>query len=180
MEALRGFDFMDNRPIGVFDSGLGGLTAVRELRRILPGEDIIFFGDTGRVPYGSRSPHIIKEYAKQCMDFLEKQDVKMILVACGTVSSVLGEDIALSVGNGSVIAIFSLVHLQVNIKRSRNDTVACRCDGVGEPREGRPDEHGAAHQKRQHRQHQRALRASCLCHFFIFLLYRFLNDKRAY
>ena len=82
---------MDNRPIGVFDSGLGGLTAVRELRRILPGEDIVFFGDTGRVPYGSRSPHIIKEYAKQCMDFLEKQDVKMILVACGTVSSVLGE-----------------------------------------------------------------------------------------
>ena len=83
---------MDNRPIGVFDSGLGGLTAVRELRRILPGEDIVFFGDTGRVPYGSRSPHIIKEYAKQCMDFLEKQDVKMILVACGTVSSVLGEE----------------------------------------------------------------------------------------
>ena len=51
---------MDNRPIGVFDSGLGGLTAVRELRRILPNEDIVFFGDTGRVPYGSRSPHIIK------------------------------------------------------------------------------------------------------------------------
>ncbi|MBE6882412.1 MAG: glutamate racemase [Oscillospiraceae bacterium] len=84
---------MDNRPIGVFDSGLGGLTAVRELRRVLPAEDIVFFGDTGRVPYGSRSPHIIKEYAKQCMDFLEKQNVKMILVACGTVSSVLGEDI---------------------------------------------------------------------------------------
>lgn len=87
------YDDMDNRPIGVFDSGLGGLTAVRELRRILPGEDIVFFGDTGRVPYGSRSPHIIKEYAKQCMDFLEKQNVKMILVACGTVSSVLGENI---------------------------------------------------------------------------------------
>lgn len=84
---------MDNRPIGVFDSGLGGLTAVRELRRVLPSEDIVFFGDTGRVPYGSRSPHIIKEYAKQCMDFLEKQDVKLILVACGTVSSVLGENI---------------------------------------------------------------------------------------
>ncbi len=83
---------MDNRAIGVFDSGLGGLTAVRELRRILPNEDIVFFGDTGRVPYGSRSPHIIKEYAKECMDFLERQQVKMILVACGTVSSVLGED----------------------------------------------------------------------------------------
>ena len=47
---------MDNRPIGVFDSGLGGLTGVRELRKRLPHEDIIYFGDTGRVPYGSRSP----------------------------------------------------------------------------------------------------------------------------
>ena len=46
---------MDTRPIGVFDSGLGGLTAVRQLRRVLPGEDIIYFGDTGRVPYGSRA-----------------------------------------------------------------------------------------------------------------------------
>ena len=45
---------MDPRPIGVFDSGLGGLTAVRQLRRVLPGEDIVYFGDTGRVPYGSR------------------------------------------------------------------------------------------------------------------------------
>ncbi len=84
---------MDKRPIGVFDSGLGGLTAVRELRRILPNENIVFFGDTGRVPYGSRSPHIIKEYAEECMNFLEKQNVKLILVACGTVSSVLGENI---------------------------------------------------------------------------------------
>ena len=49
---------MDNRPIGVFDSGLGGLTGVRELRKRLPHEDIIYFGDTGRVPYGSRSPEI--------------------------------------------------------------------------------------------------------------------------
>ena len=51
---------MDDRPIGVFDSGLGGLTAVRELRRLLPGEDIIYFGDTGRVPYGGRSPEAIE------------------------------------------------------------------------------------------------------------------------
>ena len=50
---------MDTRPIGVFDSGLGGLTAVRQLRRVLPGEDIIYFGDTGRVPYGSRGREII-------------------------------------------------------------------------------------------------------------------------
>ena len=81
---------MDKRPIGVFDSGLGGLTAVRELRRILPEENIVYFGDTGRVPYGSRSPEVIREYASQCMRFLEEQGVKLILVACGTVSSVFG------------------------------------------------------------------------------------------
>ena len=54
---------MDPRPIGVFDSGLGGLTALRELRRLLPGEELIYFGDTGRVPYGGRSRAIILRYA---------------------------------------------------------------------------------------------------------------------
>ncbi len=53
---------MDNRPIGVFDSGLGGLTAVRRLRELLPHEDIVYFGDTGRVPYGTRSEEPIRRY----------------------------------------------------------------------------------------------------------------------
>ena len=61
---------MDNRPIGVFDSGLGGLTAVKELMRIMPNEKILYFGDTGRVPYGSRSKSTIVRYAKQDMHFL--------------------------------------------------------------------------------------------------------------
>ncbi len=78
---------MDKRPIGVFDSGLGGLTAVRQLRRILPGEDIVYFGDTGRVPYGPRSPQTLRQYAGQDIRFLLSQDVKYILAACGTVSS---------------------------------------------------------------------------------------------
>ena len=78
---------MDNRPIGVFDSGLGGLTGVRELRKHLPHEDIIYFGDTGRVPYGSRSPEIILQYARQDIAFLLSKDVKCIMAACGTVSS---------------------------------------------------------------------------------------------
>ena len=82
---------MDNRPIGVFDSGLGGLTVVRELLRHLPNEDIVYFGDTGRVPYGSRSPEIIKRYTAQDSAFLLEQDVKYIIAACGTVSSVAGE-----------------------------------------------------------------------------------------
>src|SRR5699024_338 len=78
---------MDNRPIGVFDSGLGGLTAVKELMRILPNERILYFGDTGRVPYGSRGRETIRRYAKQDMNFLLQHDVKAVLAACGTVSS---------------------------------------------------------------------------------------------
>ncbi len=74
-------------PVGVFDSGLGGLTAVREIKKILPCEDIIYFGDTGRLPYGTRSPEIIKKYACDDMNFLLTNSVKAVLVACGTVSS---------------------------------------------------------------------------------------------
>ncbi len=77
----------DDRPIGVFDSGLGGLTAVKELRRLLPGEDIIYFGDTGRVPYGTRGRDTIVAYARQDIAFLLSKNVKTILAACGTVSS---------------------------------------------------------------------------------------------
>ena len=78
---------MDNRAIGIFDSGLGGLTAVKEMRRLLPNENIIYFGDTARIPYGSRSKETIIKYAVQDIDFLLKQDVKVVLAACGTVSS---------------------------------------------------------------------------------------------
>lgn len=78
---------MDDRPIGVFDSGLGGLTTVRELCRLLPEEDIVYFGDTGRVPYGSRSRETIVKYARQDVAFLRTFDLKAIVVACGTVST---------------------------------------------------------------------------------------------
>ena len=78
---------MDNRPIGVFDSGLGGLTAVAEIRKILPSENIIYFGDTSRVPYGGRSKEILLKYARQDVAFLRSFDMKAIVVACGTVST---------------------------------------------------------------------------------------------
>ncbi len=78
---------MDNRPIGVFDSGLGGLTAMSRLMEVLPGEDIIYFGDTGRVPYGGRSKDTIIKYARQDIAFLMQFDIKAIVVACGTVST---------------------------------------------------------------------------------------------
>lgn len=79
---------MDSRPIGVFDSGLGGLSVIKELNRVLPDENIIYFGDTGRVPYGTRSAETIVKYAKEDEKFLLSHDVKLIIAACGTVSSV--------------------------------------------------------------------------------------------
>lgn len=82
---------MDNRPIGVFDSGLGGLSAVRHLQDLLPGENIIYFGDTGRVPYGTRSRDTIQRYADEDCNLLLSKDVKYIIAACGTVSSVAYE-----------------------------------------------------------------------------------------
>lgn len=78
---------MSSQPIGVFDSGLGGLTAVKQLRAILPYENIVYFGDTGRVPYGNRSVETIQRYAAQDASFLLSHNVKMIIAACGTVSS---------------------------------------------------------------------------------------------
>lgn len=74
--------------IGVFDSGLGGLSAVKELMNVLPNENIVYFGDTGRVPYGNRSRDTIIKYAHQDVNFLLKNNVKVIIAACGTVSSV--------------------------------------------------------------------------------------------
>ena len=73
--------------IGIFDSGLGGLTAVREIAERLPSEDIVYFGDTGRVPYGTRSAETIIKYSIEDMNFLSSFGVDCILVACGTVSS---------------------------------------------------------------------------------------------
>ena len=78
---------MDQRPIGVFDSGQGGLTAVREIQSILPSENIIYFGDTSRVPYGGRSPEILLRYARQDVRFLQSFGIKALLIACGTVST---------------------------------------------------------------------------------------------
>lgn len=83
----------DNRPIGVFDSGLGGLCALRRLRELMPNEELIYFGDTGRTPYGTRSEEKIKEYASGDVRLLLKHGVKAILAACGTVSAIALEDL---------------------------------------------------------------------------------------
>ena len=78
---------MDNRVIGIFDSGLGGLTAVRQLRRIMPREHFVFFGDTARNPYGPRSKPELTKFGRQNIAFLKTFNPKAIIVACGTISA---------------------------------------------------------------------------------------------
>lgn len=77
----------DKRPIGVFDSGIGGLTVVRELRKQLPNESIVYFGDTARVPYGNKSPETVIRYAKEATYLLLQYDIKALVVACNTASA---------------------------------------------------------------------------------------------
>jgi glutamate racemase len=78
---------MPHRPIGIFDSGLGGLTVARELCARLPLERIVYLGDTARVPYGTKSAQTVVQYAKRNMQFLRTHRVKAVVVACNTVSA---------------------------------------------------------------------------------------------
>ncbi len=79
---------MNKRPIGIFDSGVGGLTVFREIRRVFPFEDIVYFGDTARVPYGPKSARTVIDYSLQNARFLQQCGAKIIIVACNTSSSV--------------------------------------------------------------------------------------------
>lgn len=78
---------MDNRAIGMFDSGIGGLTVVKEVINQLPNENIIYFGDTARVPYGSKTKETITKYSRQIIKFLLSKNVKAVIIACNTASS---------------------------------------------------------------------------------------------
>ena len=88
----------DNRPIGVFDSGLGGLTVLKEIMDLLPQESTIYFGDSGRTPYGSKSPETIIKFSRQIVRFLLAKQVKMIVIACNTASSFAYEDVCAYAG----------------------------------------------------------------------------------
>lgn len=82
---------MNNSPIAIFDSGVGGLSVFREIEKLMPNENLIYFGDTARVPYGTRSAETIKKFVKSDLNFLFKFDPKFIVVACGTASCVGAE-----------------------------------------------------------------------------------------
>lgn len=77
----------NNNPIGIFDSGVGGLTVMREFIKEMPNENLVYFGDTARVPYGSKSKEIVTEYSKQIVNFLQTKNVKMIVIACNTATA---------------------------------------------------------------------------------------------
>jgi len=76
------------RSIGIFDSGVGGLTVLREIMKVMPQEDTIYFGDTARVPYGTKSPETVIRYSEEIAAFLVKKEIKLLVVACNTASSV--------------------------------------------------------------------------------------------
>lgn len=81
---------LTQRPIGVFDSGVGGLTVVRALMERLPNENIVYFGDTARVPYGVKSRGTIETFTAQIVEFLMQNDVKALVIACNTIAAVAG------------------------------------------------------------------------------------------
>jgi len=110
---------MDKRrkPIGVFDSGLGGLTVVKEIIKLLPNENIIYLGDTARVPYGTRSKEIIKKFSEENVNFLLKKNVKCIVIACHTSSAVAGNYLKKKFKN---IPIFDVVNpVLENLRESK-------------------------------------------------------------
>lgn len=114
----------NNLPIGVFDSGLGGLTALEELHRLMPNEDIVYFGDSARIPYGTKSPSVIKKFALQDARFLVSKGVKAILVACGTVSSNCLSDIATETGLPVIGVIDAAAKAAADIAKCGSGTVA--------------------------------------------------------
>lgn len=90
---MSGQEEWHNSPIGVFDSGVGGLTVAREIMRQLPNERIVYFGDTARVPYGNKSKETVTKFSRQIVNFLKKQEVKAIVVACNTASAYALEEL---------------------------------------------------------------------------------------
>lgn len=98
---------MNNLPIGIFDSGIGGLTVAAEIIKTLPNESLIYLGDTARVPYGTRDNETINKFAQQLVKFLLKKKVKVIVIACNTMSAVSLGEIRKLAGKIPVIDVIS-------------------------------------------------------------------------
>lgn len=110
------------KPIGVFDSGVGGLTVVRALMERLPHENIVYFGDTARVPYGVKSRNTIEEFTAQIVDFLLQNEVKAIVIACNTIAAVAGKRVQQMAGNMPVLSVIE-AGAQAALQTTRNNHI---------------------------------------------------------
>ena len=98
-------DSSRNQPIGIFDSGMGGLTVMRAMMALMPNEALVYLGDTARLPYGSKSPDTVKRYAVQCARALMRFDIKMLVIACNTASATALADLAQALAPTPVIGV---------------------------------------------------------------------------
>ncbi len=112
---------LKSKPIGVFDSGIGGLSVLKQFIRFLPFEKYVYLGDTARVPYGNKSPETVIRYALECADFLIKKDVKLIVAACNTASAVALEEVEKAVDVPVIGMIYPAA--RAALRASRNGTV---------------------------------------------------------
>ena len=110
---------VQHRPIGVFDSGVGGLTVVRALMERLPNEDIVYFGDTARVPYGVKSRNTVETFSAQIVDFLMQHDVKALVIACNTIAAVAGQRVRQMAGAMPVLDVIA-AGAEAALQTSRN------------------------------------------------------------
>ncbi|MCS7028367.1 MAG: glutamate racemase [Bacteroidia bacterium] len=117
---------MNNAPIGIFDSGIGGLTIVKAVQQYLPNESIIYFGDTAHLPYGDKSPELIQKYAANITYFLVQQKVKLIIIACNTASAVALEVVQKIAGNIPVLNV-----IDPAVKMALRDTLNYRIGVIG-------------------------------------------------
>ena len=106
---------LEKKPIGVFDSGLGGLTVVKALKKLLPNESILYFGDTARLPYGIKSKELIIQYSSQIANFLIKKNAKMIIVACNTATAMALEELKDNFKNIPIIGVIEPGSIQASL-----------------------------------------------------------------
>ena len=113
---------MNTNPIGVFDSGVGGLTVVRALMERLPNENIVYFGDTARVPYGVKSRATIETFTAQIVDFLLQNQVKALVIACNTIAAVAYQRVQQMAGNMPVLSVIE-AGAQAALATTRNGNI---------------------------------------------------------
>ena len=109
-----------NSPIGIFDSGLGGLTVLKSLEKILPNESFLYFGDTAHVPYGTKSAETVIRYSQHIMDFFQKHETKAVVIACNTASAVAYQQLQQIYKIPLFDVVTPSVEYSINITKSKN------------------------------------------------------------